>query len=119
MHDRMTDEMIARYPCGKATSEEEAIVLDYIAESDEHLDDFIAIATVIELHEDGRRSVQRKPRVHQLWLAISAAAVVALLVGVGIAWLHSAGSGEAIGVEQAPAYAVQDTIGSTEMEESL
>jgi ferric-dicitrate binding protein FerR (iron transport regulator) len=126
--ENITDEMIARYLSGKATPEEEAVVLDYLAESDENLDDFLAMSAAIELNSKESKenapaelstfnfqlSTQRK---RPLWPALSAAASVALLIGVGIAIWHN--SGDNVGIDPAPAYAEQDSIVVTNMEDTL
>lgn len=105
MQVKVTDEMIARYLSGKATSEEESAVLDYMSENDEHLEDLLAMSAAIE---SSRLRDIKTTRVRPLWPVISAAASVALLIGVGIAIWHN--SGDNISIESAPAYAEQDTI---------
>ncbi len=117
----ISDELLARYLSGKATPEEESIVLDYMSESDGHIDDLLAMSAAIELNTKGNKenapaklSIQRK---RPLWPVVSAAASVALLIGVGIAIWHN--SGDSVSIDQAPAYATQDSIVETNMEDTL
>lgn len=106
MQSRVTDEMIARYLSGKATAEEEAAVLDYIAESDEHLDDLLAMTAGVEQFCKRREKKQIKP----VWTIVSAAACVALLIGVGVTLWCGGQSGSPVGVTPAPAYAEMDSM---------
>ncbi|MCR5445799.1 MAG: hypothetical protein K6E96_09030 [Bacteroidales bacterium] len=110
-----SDEMIARYLSGKATPEEEAAILDYIAESDENFDDFLAMSAAVE--QSRKQKTEHKSRIRPLWPALSAAASVALLIGVGIAIWHN--SWNNVSIDQAPAYATQDSIVETNMEDTL
>lgn len=111
-HDEISDEMLARYLNGQGSPEEEARVLDYMAESDENLDDLLAIAAAAELVPHASRPYHRR-----LWPAISAAASIALLIGMGIALLRPASGGLPVGIDPTPAYAAQDTITIHDREE--
>lgn len=102
----MTDEMIARYLSGKATPEEESAVLDYMSENDEHLEDLLAMSAAVEVNKEEEPKRQTRP----LWPAISAAASVALLIGVGITLWHNSQSGSSVGIDPAPAYGEQVCI---------
>lgn len=105
MQSKVTDEMIARYLSGKASPEEEVVVLDYLSESDEHLEDLLAMSVAVEVNKEEEPKRQTRP----LWPAISAAACVALLIGVGIALWHNSMS-NGVNVDPAPSYAEQDTM---------
>jgi len=98
--------MIARYLSGKATAEEETAVLDYLAESDEHLDDLLAMTAGVE--QFGKQ--KEKKRIKPVWTVVSAAACVVLLVGFVVAILRNGQTGSPVGVTPAPAYAETDTI---------
>lgn len=128
MQVKVTDEMIARYLSGKATPEEESAVLDYLSENDERFEDLLAMSAAIELNSTESKenaSVKLSPftshlspqRKRPLWPALSAAASVALLIGVGIAIWHN--SGDNVSIDPAPAYAEQDSIVVTNMEDTL
>lgn len=110
MQSKVTDEMIARYLSGKSSPEEEAVVLDYLSESDEHLDDFLAMSAAVEVNKEEEPKHQTRP----LWPAISAAASVAILIGVGIALWHGGNSGSPVGIDPSPSYAQLDSIVETE-----
>ena len=103
--------MIARYLSGKASPEEEAAVLDYLSENDERLDDFLAMSAAVEQFE---KKEETKRRVRPLWPAISAAASVAILIGVGIALWHGGNSGSPVGIDPSPSYAQLDSIVETD-----
>ena len=108
MQVKVTDEMIARHLSGKATPEEESAVLDYMSENDEHLEDLLAISAAVE--QFGQQKTEYKRRVRPLWPALSAAASVALLIGVGITLWHNSQSGSSVGIDPAPAYGEQVCI---------
>ncbi len=111
----ISDELLARYLSGKATPEEESAVLDYLSENDERVEDLLAMSAAVE--QFGKQEVEQKKHVRPLWPALSAAASVALLIGVGIAIWHN--SGDSVSIDQAPAYATQDSIVETNMEDTL
>lgn len=117
MQANVTDEMIARYLSGKATSDEEAAVLDYMSENDERLDDLLAMSAAVE--QSRKQKTEHKSRIRPLWPALSAAASVALLIGVGISLWHNSQSGSELGVDPSPAYATQDTLVGPIVEDSL
>ena len=102
--------MIARYLSGKATPEEEAAVLDYLSENDEHLEDLLAMSAAVELSGNNKPKRQTRP----LWPAISAAASVAILIGVGITIWHGGNSGSPVGIDPSPSYAQLDSVVETE-----
>lgn len=113
----VTDEMLARYLSGKATPEEESVVLDYLSENDERVEDLLAMSAAIEtcstgVEESKSQKVEESKgrRVRPLWPALSAAASVAILIGVGVALFHHHQAGSAVAVDPAPAYAEQDTM---------
>ena len=106
----MTDEMIARYLSGKSSPEEEAVVLDYLSESDEHLEELLAMSAAVEVNKEE----EPKRQTRLLWTAISVAASVTILIGVGISLWHGGYSGSPVGIEPSPAYAQLDSIVETE-----
>jgi hypothetical protein len=112
--EHISDEMLTRWLCGQSTPDEEAAVLDYLAESDEHLDGLLTVSASVRLTEEA------KPvsRVKHLWPTVSVAASVALLLGIGIGlWNQSSGSSP--GMDAAPAYGELDSIVEPNMEECL
>ena len=114
MQSKVTDEMIARYMSGQATPDEDAAVLDYLAESDEHLDDFLAMSASVEQFGNDEKKTEK--RVRPLWPALSAAASVALLIGVGFALWNNSQTGSNIGIDAAPSYAEQSVIDTAEQD---
>lgn len=93
----VTDELIATYLSGNATKEEENLVLDYMGESEEHLDSLLAVADALRVQQESthhkRKPLQeantflplQKPPIHRY--IYSAAASVAILLVVGGIWL--------------------------------
>lgn len=108
--EHITDEQLARYLSGRATPEEEAAVLDYLSESDEHLDDFLAMSAAVEVNKAG----VHKRHVRPLWPALSIAASVILFLCIGLPFLQQSPSGSSSGsnlsIDHAPSYATTDTI---------
>lgn len=87
MMKEIMDELIAKYLSGNATEEEESIVLDYMAENEEHLDDLLT--SVDALREQHKYDMAAKRRPMAIY---SAAASVVLLMVVGGIWLLKGGS---------------------------
>lgn len=112
--EHISDEMLTRWLCGQSTPDEEAAVLDYLAESDEHLDGLLTVSASVRLTEEA------KPvrRVKHLWPTASIAASVALLLGIGMGLWHQS-SGSPLGMDAAPAYGELDSIVESTMEECL
>ena len=71
----ISDELLAKYLSGKASAEEEERVLDYLAENDENLEDFLTMATAAKMQ---RQEEQIPEKHHHYWIkwAAAAAAVV-------------------------------------------
>ena len=113
----ITDEQLARYLSGRATPEEEAAVLDYLSESDEHLDDFLAMSAAVEVNKAG----EHKRHIRPLWPSLSIAASVILFLCIGLPFLQQSPSGSSSGstlsVDNAPSYATTDTIIDLDCEE--
>ncbi len=79
---QISDELLTKYMSGKATPEEEEIVVDYLAENDGNLEDFKNITEAVVLNN---RMDAEKPKRNRIIHFATAAAAVALLVMVG--WL--------------------------------
>ena len=62
------------------TPEEEAAVLDYLSESDEHLDDFLAMSAAVEVNKAG----EHKRHIRPLWPSLSIAASVILFLCIEV-----------------------------------
>lgn len=101
----ITDEMLTRWLCGQSTPDEETAVLDYLAESDEHFNGLLTIASSVKIIKKEHTNRWVRP----LWPTVSIAASVALLLGIGTALWHLS-SGSTMGIDAAPAYATHDTI---------
>lgn len=114
-NSNISDELLTRYLCGDVSGIEHQQVEDYLAKSDEHQTELLTITAAIE--QFGKK--QRKKRSLPVWRTISAAASIALLIGIGITLLHNYQSGSAIGIDTAPAYASQDPIAELITEDSL
>lgn len=111
----ISDEMIARYLSGKASPEEEAAVLDYLAESDERLDDILAMSAAAEINREEKQMHHIRP----LWPTLSIAASVILFLCIGLPFLQQSPTGNNIGVDHAPSYTTTDTMIDIEMEDGL
>lgn len=109
----ISDEMLARYLSGKATPEEVAVVLDYLSENDEHLDDFLAMSAAVEQFNEAKP----KRRVRPLWPTLSIAACVTLFLCIGLPLMHNTPSGSNLSIDHAPSYATTDTIIDIDCEE--
>ena len=97
----ISDELLAKYMSGKASSEEEAAVLDYLAENDNNLEDFIHINEALRLNNLVESNERRKRR--KVVKYISAAAAVALLVIVSLFAIHRFdGQSDQFAQEQTP-----------------
>lgn len=126
----ITDEALTRYLCGQCTPDEAAAVEAYLGQSDERIDDLLAMVAAVEcfapdgnaatlplskthlniipvsLRLTGNLQIDATPR-RRLWPALSAAASVAAILLVG-AWLWLRPQG--LQRDAAPAYAAADTI---------
>lgn len=100
---KLTDEQLARYLSGLATSTEESEVLDCLSQSDDAIDDLLHMAEGIELHRREHASKARRIGWHY-W---SAAAMFVIALGM---WLLLHRSFDAIQVDHAPMLAAQDTL---------
>lgn len=88
--EQMSDELLAKYMSGKASSEEEEAVLQYLAENDEHLDDFLNMVAAVELQQGKKKSIENKNVWKRVLWTFSAVAAIALLVVVGVFAFHHA-----------------------------
>lgn len=86
-NENISDELLAKYMSGQTTPAEEAAVLDYLAESDENLENFLQMCAAVEANHAPKAGAQRNYRIYFKWIAVAAAA--ALLVFVCLfAWMH-------------------------------
>lgn len=72
------DELLAKYMSGQATSEEKTEVLDYLAENDENLEDFLQICSAVEYSQ----SIKTKKTIRNRWKRISSVAAAVLIIVV-------------------------------------
>ncbi len=86
--EQISDELLAKYMSGKASSEEEEAVLQYLAENDEHLDDFLNMVAAVELQRGKKKSIENKNVWKRVLWTASAAAAIAVLVVVGVFAFH-------------------------------
>lgn len=111
MNDKheISDELLTKYVSGHCTEAEEAEVLDYMAQNDEHVDDLLNIVAAIESQKKAD-ALNARPKTHR---AIPWAAAASLLLVVGLAWFF-VNRGSAVQIEQAPYHATQDTFVPTD-----
>ena len=105
----ITDELLDKYLSGQCTEDEEAEVLDYMAQSDENVDDLMNIVAAIEAQKKATSLATKK--VTRRFIPWSAAASVLLLVG--LAWFFTTRNNE-MHITPSPAFAEQDTIEITD-----
>lgn len=99
MMKEVTEELIAKYLSGNTTEEEEALVLDYMGENEEHLDDLLTSVDALREQRKSEMAARRRP------VAIySAAASVAILLVAGGIWLLKGGSANEAGEQTAWLY---------------
>lgn len=87
----ISDELIAKYLSGMASPDEEAAVLDYLSENDEHLEDLLNMSTAIELQHkdnDNSKTAIQRPKHRYLWYVPAAAAAIALFILIGTFLFH-------------------------------
>lgn len=99
----ISDELLAKFLCGKTTPEETEVVMAYMEDGDERVEDLRNISAAIEVQKDAEKaaaSAHRRRTVRTTLWTVSSAAAVALILVVGIATLrnsvHDDGSGNVI-----------------------
>lgn len=86
MNDKNTisDELLTKFLCGKTTPEESELVMAYMAESDENIEDLKNICAAIEMQKDmdAQPAHQKRERNHKrtIWMISSVAATVLIIV---------------------------------------
>ena len=82
MNDKNTisDELLTKFLCGKTTPEETELVMAYMAESDENIEDLKNICAAVEIQKDVEKVAPRRPHRRFLWIVSSAAAAIAAIV---------------------------------------
>lgn len=82
MNDKNTisDELLTKFLCGKTTPEETELVMAYMAESDENIEDLKNICAAIEMQKDVEKVAPCRSPHKFLWIISSAAAAVAAIV---------------------------------------
>ena len=116
MQTKVTDEMITRYLCGQATPEEESTVLDYLSESDEHIDDLLAMTAASQLVDSKAKTPLKRTNIIRISLAVAAS--IALVVCITAPFWRSeqttpsnfTATKHTLHTEEAPHYASCDTI---------
>ena len=78
--NNISDELLTKFLCGKTTPEETEIVLSYMAESDENIEDLANISAAIETMYDAEKGAHSRPPRKFLWIISSVAAAVAAIV---------------------------------------
>lgn len=105
----ISDELLAKYLSGQCTEAEETEVLDYMAQSDENIDDLTNIVAAIEAQKKATTLAPKKET--RSFIPWSAAASVLLLLG--LTWFFTTRN-NGMQMYQSPAYAEQDTIDMTD-----
>lgn len=94
----ISDDLLVKFLNDKASAKETELVLDYLSESDEHLEDFLTMCAALESHwdEEKIRGIlrNRSNRTRFLWWTSAAAAAIAIIV-VGIFFFRSNGDDKA------------------------
>ena len=104
----ISDEQLAKYMSGMASPEEEAAVLDYLAENDDNLKDFIHINEAVVMNNLVETKERRKRK--RVVRYISAAAALALLVIVSLFAIHRFDNrNDQFAQEQAPSLGTTDS----------
>lgn len=105
----ISDELLAKYLSGQCTEAEETEVLDYMAQSDENIDDLTNIVAAIEAQKKATALAPKKET--RRFIPWSAAASVLLLVG--LTWFFTTRN-NGMQMTLSPALAEQDTIDMTD-----
>lgn len=113
MGKNVSDELLTRWLCGQTTPEEEAQVLDYLSESDEHIDDLRAIVSATQLTETP--AIRQEKRKNLLGISLAFAASIALIICFTLPFWRSESPSQmatehTLHTEEAPLYATCDTI---------
>lgn len=88
--NNISDELLTKFLCGKTSPEETELVLSFMAESDENIEDLKNICAAIEIQEDADAVKVRKRKVipKRFFWVISSVAAVALVLFISIFVLH-------------------------------
>lgn len=78
----ISDELLAKYLSGKASAEEEERVLDFLAEKDENLEDFLTMTTAAKMQHEEEKNSEKRQHYWIKWVAAAAAVVAIVLLGV-------------------------------------
>ena len=117
--NQISDELLAKYMSGQATPAEEAEVLDYLAEDDENLKDFLQICSAVEANQSHSMRLTNKGSRKNFWVAVAAIAIVLIATTVFLLNYRSPGNQFAQQQESSDATTpqnVSDTTGSTQMQ---
>lgn len=120
MKKNISDESLTRWLSGQASPEEETEVLDYLSESDEHIDDLIMMVAATQVGYDmqhPRKKVYTSSKKNIIKISLSIAASIALLICLTIPlWRTDSpqpsltATEHTLHTEEAPLYATCDTI---------
>lgn len=90
----ISDDLLVKFLNDKASAKETELVLDYLSESDEHLEDFLTMCAALESHWDEgeirETLILRRKRTRFLWWTSAAAAAIVIII-VGIFFFRSNG----------------------------
>ena len=94
MNDKNTisDELLTKFLCGKTTPEETELVMAYMAESDENIEDLKNICAAIEVQKDVEKVAPRHSPRRFLWIISSVAVAVAAIVICTVAFNRANGT---------------------------
>lgn len=84
--NRLSDETLARYISGKSSADEEADVLDYMAESDENVDELLAVAEAVDQQRKAEKEALKKRKTIMLRPVLYVAASLVILFLVNVIW---------------------------------
>lgn len=122
MKKNVSDELLTRWLSGQATPEEEAEVLDYLSESDEHIDDLQTMVAATQVGYDMLHPQKKytSSKNNIIKISLSIAASIALVICLTIPLWRTEQPQPAIAAEhtlhteEAPLYATCDTINDNE-----
>lgn len=117
--EQMSDEQLAKYMSGKASPEEEAVVLDFLAENDENLDDFLNMTVAIELQQGQEKKGTAGKTWKKIAWGVSSAAAVAVLIIVGVlAFNHDNNGDEQFAQQEQTPHSSEDNTTTTALDTS-
>ena len=110
----VSDELLAKYLSGATTLEETEQVLSFLAESEEHFEEFASICEAIVFQKEAEKKAAQRAR-RRLWMRISyattaAAAVAAIILILTPLHIGRNGNEPPVIAQTAPVKLIKDTV---------